>query len=133
MIPLHRLTATFSLLISTLWALPHQFKTVTVTAGDPTETPIGYGYPSASTATPTPTPTPFTNQTTSETAPQLTTTPPFSSSASSSRTRSSFTGYCDYSYCNSGSKVCFYWAGITSWDVSRGPVPGEVPTIIGTC
>ncbi|KAI1467102.1 uncharacterized protein F4812DRAFT_465212 [Daldinia caldariorum] len=130
MIPLHRLTATFSLLISPLWALPHPFETVTVTADDPTETPIGYGYPPTSS---TPTLTPFTNQTTSETARLLTTTAPPLSSTSSSRSRSSFTGHCDYSFCNSGSKVCFYWAGITSWDVSRGPVPGEVPTIIGTC
>ncbi|OTA93080.1 hypothetical protein M434DRAFT_395954 [Hypoxylon sp. CO27-5] len=42
--------------------------------------------------------------------------------------------HCDYSYCNSlGSNVCFYWAGYTSWDVSRGPIPGEKPTILGPC
>ncbi|KAI0382955.1 hypothetical protein F5Y04DRAFT_36082 [Hypomontagnella monticulosa] len=47
---------------------------------------------------------------------------------------SSFTGRCDYSFCNTdGNNVCFYWAGYTSWDVSRGPIPGEVPTVLGPC
>ncbi|KAI2636358.1 hypothetical protein GGS26DRAFT_491739 [Hypomontagnella submonticulosa] len=44
-----------------------------------------------------------------------------------------FTGHCDYSFCTDGSKVCFYWAGYTSWDVSRGPIPGEIPTVLGPC
>ncbi|KAI1813889.1 hypothetical protein GGS20DRAFT_445122 [Poronia punctata] len=44
------------------------------------------------------------------------------------------TALCDDIYCNSeGNEVCMYWAGMTSWDVSDGAMPGEVPTIIGTC
>ncbi|KAH8162735.1 hypothetical protein CIB48_g5512 [Xylaria polymorpha] len=41
---------------------------------------------------------------------------------------------CDDIFCNTvGNKICLYWAGMTSWDVSLGPIPGERPTIIGTC
>ncbi|KAI0115962.1 hypothetical protein GGR51DRAFT_575751 [Nemania sp. FL0031] len=41
---------------------------------------------------------------------------------------------CDEIFCNTeGNKVCIYWAGVTSWDVSLGPLPGERPTIVGTC
>ncbi|KAI0408686.1 hypothetical protein F4802DRAFT_360501 [Xylaria palmicola] len=41
---------------------------------------------------------------------------------------------CDDVFCNTdGNRVCIYWGGYTSWDVSLGPVPGERPTIIGTC
>ncbi|KAI0448002.1 hypothetical protein F4803DRAFT_567636 [Xylaria telfairii] len=41
---------------------------------------------------------------------------------------------CDDIFCNTdGNKICIYWAGMTSWDVSRGPIPGVRPTIIGTC
>ncbi|OTB20439.1 hypothetical protein K445DRAFT_17715 [Daldinia sp. EC12] len=129
MISLHSLTAFCSLFISSIWALPHPFGTVTVTADDSTETPFGYGYPPAS----TPTPTPFTNLTSSEAVPMTTMAPLLSSASSSSSSRANFTGHCDYSFCNSGSNVCFYWAGYTSWDVSRGPIPGEIPTILGPC
>ena len=40
---------------------------------------------------------------------------------------------CDDEFCSDGSSWCVYWAGITSWDASKGPVPGEKATIIGTC
>ncbi|KAI1276499.1 hypothetical protein F5Y07DRAFT_129816 [Xylaria sp. FL0933] len=41
---------------------------------------------------------------------------------------------CQMIFCNTlGEKVCMTWEGFTSWDASRGLVPGEVPTIIGTC
>ncbi|KAI1823066.1 hypothetical protein F4861DRAFT_351358 [Xylaria intraflava] len=41
---------------------------------------------------------------------------------------------CDDIFCNGdGKKVCIYWVGYTSWDVSLGPMPGEQPTVIGTC
>lgn len=44
------------------------------------------------------------------------------------------TGTCDDMYCNSeGGLVCIYWAGVTSWDISLGPIPGEIPTVVGTC
>ncbi|KAJ8121819.1 hypothetical protein O1611_g10002 [Lasiodiplodia mahajangana] len=57
------------------------------------------------------------------------------SMASHSRPTSSFNSdLCDEIYCNTdGNKVCIYWAGITSWDISLGPLPGERPTIVGTC
>ncbi|KAI1213098.1 uncharacterized protein F4807DRAFT_457183 [Annulohypoxylon truncatum] len=50
-----------------------------------------------------------------------------------SSTTTSFTGRCEYSFCYQGTNVCFYWAGVTSWDVSRGPLPGEIPTMLGPC
>ncbi|KAI0911557.1 hypothetical protein F4823DRAFT_560835 [Ustulina deusta] len=41
---------------------------------------------------------------------------------------------CDVIFCNTdGNRICIYWAGVTSWDVSRGPIPGERPTVIGAC
>ncbi|RWA11719.1 hypothetical protein EKO27_g3389 [Xylaria grammica] len=41
---------------------------------------------------------------------------------------------CDDIFCNTdGNMICIYWAGVTSWDVSLGPIPGERPTIIGAC
>ncbi|KAI0851020.1 hypothetical protein F5Y00DRAFT_24650 [Daldinia vernicosa] len=123
----HSLITALFLLTPTTRALPHPFETAaTATAIDSTETPPGgYGPPPAS----TPTPTVAANSTTSATAPPTTSFP----SSSASLSQASFTGRCDYSYCNSGSNVCFYWAGYTSWDVSRGPIPGEVPTILGPC
>ncbi|KAI0390240.1 hypothetical protein F5Y17DRAFT_461957 [Xylariaceae sp. FL0594] len=54
--------------------------------------------------------------------------------ASPSPTSTFDTNKCDFKYCNAaGSSVCIYWEGYTSWDVSLGPIPGEQPTIIGTC
>ncbi|KAK6866161.1 hypothetical protein PG995_002689 [Apiospora arundinis] len=46
---------------------------------------------------------------------------------------SSSTLRCDDEFCSDGSSWCVYWAGITSWDASKGPVPGEKATTIGTC
>ncbi|KAI8628651.1 hypothetical protein F5Y19DRAFT_108957 [Xylariaceae sp. FL1651] len=43
------------------------------------------------------------------------------------------TAVCDYIYCDEGNHVCIYWAGYSSWDISLGPIPGEIPTVIGTC
>lgn len=40
---------------------------------------------------------------------------------------------CDYSYCDGSVSWCFYWGGITSYDVSLGPVPGETRTSVGEC
>ncbi|KAI0199650.1 hypothetical protein F4808DRAFT_203539 [Astrocystis sublimbata] len=41
---------------------------------------------------------------------------------------------CDDVFCNTdGNKVCMHWGGMTSWDISLGPRPGEQPTVIGTC
>ncbi|KAI0549397.1 hypothetical protein F4679DRAFT_546975 [Xylaria curta] len=41
---------------------------------------------------------------------------------------------CDDVFCNTdGNRICIYWGGMTSWDISLGPIPGEQPTIIGTC
>ncbi|KAI1655092.1 hypothetical protein F4813DRAFT_368619 [Daldinia decipiens] len=130
MITFYSLGTAFFLLTSTTWALPYPFETaVTVTVIDPPEAPPGgYGYGSPPVSTPTT--TGITSSTTSATAPPTTI---FPSPPSESSSHVGFTGHCDYSYCNSGSNVCFYWAGYTSWDVSRGPIPGEVPTILGPC
>ncbi|EQL02100.1 hypothetical protein OCS_02194 [Ophiocordyceps sinensis CO18] len=40
---------------------------------------------------------------------------------------------CDYSYCDGTSSWCFYWGGVTSYDVNRGPVPGEMRAPLGPC
>ncbi|KAI0597663.1 hypothetical protein F4775DRAFT_593132 [Biscogniauxia sp. FL1348] len=69
--------------------------------------------------------TPTVSIMTTSTGPPSTTAAPTSTST--------FTGYCDYRYCASGTSICIYWAGYTSWDVSLGPIPGEIPTAIGTC
>ncbi|KAI8964108.1 hypothetical protein F5Y11DRAFT_345846 [Daldinia sp. FL1419] len=103
------LITALSALASTAWALPQPFGAVT--------------------PTPTPTPIAFTDSSASATAPPTTAFP--SSSVPSSQP--GFTGHCDYSYCASGSQVCYYWAGYTSWDVSQGPIPGEVATVLGAC
>ncbi|KAI1335154.1 hypothetical protein F5Y15DRAFT_258018 [Xylariaceae sp. FL0016] len=42
-------------------------------------------------------------------------------------------GQCDELFCQDGKSICIYWVGYTSWDVSLGPMPGEQPTVIGTC
>jgi len=44
-----------------------------------------------------------------------------------------FSGHCDHAYCEAGTSYCFYWAGITSYDILSGPVPGEVRTTLGPC
>ncbi|KAI1432349.1 hypothetical protein GGR50DRAFT_615407 [Xylaria sp. CBS 124048] len=52
----------------------------------------------------------------------------------SSSTSSFDTAICEDMFCNTeGNRVCIYWAGFTSWDVSRGPIPGEIPTVLGKC
>ncbi|ODA82868.1 hypothetical protein RJ55_01377 [Drechmeria coniospora] len=40
---------------------------------------------------------------------------------------------CDYSYCDGSTSWCFYWAGVTSYDPFRGPVPGETRVELGPC
>lgn len=45
----------------------------------------------------------------------------------------SFTKHCDQTLCSQGMKWCFYWGGITSYDVSQGPIPGETHTVLGSC
>ncbi|KAI1143984.1 hypothetical protein F5Y05DRAFT_13294 [Hypoxylon sp. FL0543] len=114
-----------ALLIAAAQAFPRQLDTVTgATTAKPVETTPADA-PEDTSTLPDSTSPPET------VTPAATTTQP--SSASDSPT-STFTGYCDYSYCNElGSNVCFYWAGYTSWDVSRGPIPGEIPTVLGPC
>lgn len=40
---------------------------------------------------------------------------------------------CDYEYCDGSTSWCFYWAGISSYDPTLGPLPGESRTSVGTC
>ncbi|KAF4505321.1 hypothetical protein G6O67_007281 [Ophiocordyceps sinensis] len=57
-------------------------------------------------------------------APQTTPAPP---------AQVSMPATCDYSYCDGTSSWCFYWGGVTSYDVNRGPVPGEMRAPLGPC
>ncbi|KAK0389409.1 hypothetical protein NLU13_2984 [Sarocladium strictum] len=52
----------------------------------------------------------------------------FSSSSSSSSSIS-----CDLRYCDGSTSWCHYWAGITTYDPTLGPLPGETLTSIGLC
>ncbi|KAH6654430.1 hypothetical protein BKA67DRAFT_535752 [Truncatella angustata] len=79
--------------------------------------------PSASAEGPPPAP-PSSGTTTEEPPP-----PPPSPAPTTLST--SFTTRCDNALCSEGSRWCFYWAGVTSWDVSLGPIPGETHTILG--
>ncbi|OTB06819.1 hypothetical protein M426DRAFT_20570 [Hypoxylon sp. CI-4A] len=110
------LLAALALLNPPILALPQQADTTAVSSPIGFEsTATGDAPPKATTADPTET---------ANIAPDTTPAP---------ETSPGFTVHCDYSYCNSGTNVCFYWAGYTSWDVSRGPIPGEVPTMLGPC
>ena len=41
--------------------------------------------------------------------------------------------HCDAQWCDGSTSWCLYWAGVTSYNPSLGPIPGEVATQIGTC
>ncbi|KAI1104643.1 hypothetical protein F4804DRAFT_306346 [Jackrogersella minutella] len=119
---LRSLLATLTLLASTAWAIPHTHINVTVHI----PIPIGVGRSSTITAPQTKT----ARSTEAVTLIPITVLGPPAVDSSTS----SFTGQCDYSYCDEqGDNVCFYWAGVTSWDVSLGPIPGEIPTTLGPC
>lgn len=40
---------------------------------------------------------------------------------------------CHYKYCDGSTSWCLYWAGITAYDLTHGPQPGERRTDIGPC
>ncbi|KAF9875556.1 hypothetical protein CkaCkLH20_06937 [Colletotrichum karsti] len=40
---------------------------------------------------------------------------------------------CDHSWCQDGKSMCAYWAGVTGYDPSLGPIPGETVTQLGSC
>jgi hypothetical protein len=40
---------------------------------------------------------------------------------------------CHYEYCDGKTSWCFYWAGVTTYDVTLGPLPGETRTPLGHC
>ncbi|KAI2465521.1 hypothetical protein F4781DRAFT_20922 [Annulohypoxylon bovei var. microspora] len=122
--PLHGLLAALTLLTSGAWALPQQVVTVTITDEVIPIPSTTDNSPESTTALIV-----ITSSTRSNTIPPITTLPPSIFEPSTS----SFTGKCEYSYCYEGTNVCFYWAGVTSWDVSRGPLPGEIPTMLGPC
>ncbi|PHH73924.1 hypothetical protein CDD80_3458 [Ophiocordyceps camponoti-rufipedis] len=69
--------------------------------------------------------------------PAATSTPPSQAAPTTTTTTTagpvSLPAVCDYSYCDGRSSWCFYWAGITSYDISRGPVPGETRVPLGPC
>ncbi|KFA74981.1 hypothetical protein S40288_02200 [Stachybotrys chartarum IBT 40288] len=41
--------------------------------------------------------------------------------------------HCDNKICDGKTEWCFYWAGVTSYDQSLGPVPGVTRTALGPC
>ncbi|KAK2000021.1 hypothetical protein LX36DRAFT_689689 [Colletotrichum falcatum] len=40
---------------------------------------------------------------------------------------------CKYTYCDDRTLYCMYWAGVTGWNPSLGPVPGMTRTTLGAC
>ncbi|KAK1457557.1 hypothetical protein CCUS01_09671 [Colletotrichum cuscutae] len=40
---------------------------------------------------------------------------------------------CEYKYCDSNTQYCMYWAGVTGYDPSLGPIPGMTRTSLGAC
>ncbi|KAK2024847.1 hypothetical protein LX32DRAFT_704544 [Colletotrichum zoysiae] len=40
---------------------------------------------------------------------------------------------CKYKYCDGQTQYCMYWAGVTGWNPSLGPVPGMTRTTLGAC
>lgn len=40
---------------------------------------------------------------------------------------------CNHEWCQDSTSLCAYWAGITAWDPTEGPIPGETVTSIGKC
>ncbi|KAK2009802.1 hypothetical protein LZ32DRAFT_608094 [Colletotrichum eremochloae] len=40
---------------------------------------------------------------------------------------------CMYKYCDDRTQYCMYWAGVTGWNPSLGPVPGMTRTTLGVC
>ncbi|WYZ40096.1 hypothetical protein EsH8_IV_000437 [Colletotrichum jinshuiense] len=40
---------------------------------------------------------------------------------------------CKYKYCDNSIQYCMYWAGVTGFDISLGPIPGMVRTSLGAC
>ncbi|RYO75903.1 hypothetical protein DL766_005599 [Monosporascus sp. MC13-8B] len=45
----------------------------------------------------------------------------------------STTIHCDNVLCTDDSVWCWYWGGITGYDVGLGPLPGETITVLGLC
>ncbi|KAK1727949.1 hypothetical protein CaCOL14_009953 [Colletotrichum acutatum] len=40
---------------------------------------------------------------------------------------------CNHEWCQDSTSLCAYWADITGWDPTEGPIPGETVTSIGKC
>ncbi|OHE95470.1 hypothetical protein CORC01_09203 [Colletotrichum orchidophilum] len=92
-----------------------------ITGWDPAEGPIP-GETVASIGKCTAVPTQAENQKRSTVNHMLITPAPFSSSVD-----------CKYKYCDSSTQYCMYWAGVTGWDPSLGPIPGMTRTSLGAC
>ncbi|RYP85439.1 hypothetical protein DL769_000992 [Monosporascus sp. CRB-8-3] len=45
----------------------------------------------------------------------------------------STTVHCDNVLCTNDRVWCWYWGGITGYDVGLGPLPGETITVLGPC
>ena len=40
---------------------------------------------------------------------------------------------CDVEYCDGSTSWCHFWAGMTSYDPTLGPLPGETRVPVGLC
>lgn len=40
---------------------------------------------------------------------------------------------CHYEFCDGSTSWCWYWAGVSSYDPTLGPLPGERRTSVGSC
>ncbi|KAH8175913.1 hypothetical protein LIA77_04331 [Sarocladium implicatum] len=40
---------------------------------------------------------------------------------------------CDIEYCDGSTSWCHYWAGMTTYDPTLGPLPGETRVPVGLC
>ncbi|KAI1460610.1 hypothetical protein F4805DRAFT_369262 [Annulohypoxylon moriforme] len=123
------LLTTLTLLTCETWALPYSINTDPTVTLATTESVIPTPLITTSAPQTTIALAKRTSSTESVTAQPIMTLPP----SMLEDLTTTFVGRCDYSFCNQGTKVCFYWAGVTSWDVSRGPLPGEIPTMLGPC
>lgn len=62
-----------------------------------------------------------------------TTAAPYPTAPPPSPTSSSSSISCDIRYCDGSTSWCHYWAGITTYDPTLGPLPGETRTALGKC
>ncbi|RYP21206.1 hypothetical protein DL765_002345 [Monosporascus sp. GIB2] len=100
-----------------------------------TKQPGGQQSPTPTEQPKTRTPTPAPQQRTITRAPDPEKALPqaYTVSASGGSGGASTTIHCDNVLCTNDSVWCWYWGGITGYDVGLGPLPGETITVLGPC